>query len=83
MNVGDIVERKEILGYKGILLDRLYTLPEYNGLSQLQLNLYKRDPMSFWKVLWFKHPFEEVPQIDGLLESDLIRVMKKEGKNGL
>ena len=56
MNIGDMVERKEILGYRGILLEQMYMLPE---TIDSQLSLYEDEQWSYWKVLWFKHPYQE------------------------
>tara|TARA_R110000744_G_scaffold36139_9_gene83630 strand:+ start:3550 stop:3804 length:255 start_codon:yes stop_codon:yes gene_type:complete len=79
MKIGDIVEHKSILGFKGILLEQMYTLPD--TLDQIQLSLYPRDDWSYWKVLWFQHPFETIPQVQGAMERELIKPQKKNKKN--
>ena len=79
MNIGDMVERREILGYRGILLEQMYMLPE---TIDSQLSLYKDEQWSYWKVLWFKHPYENPPVVDGQMSRDLMKIRK--GKhNGL
>tara|TARA_Y100001963_G_scaffold114238_1_gene158374 strand:+ start:265 stop:516 length:252 start_codon:yes stop_codon:yes gene_type:complete len=78
MNIGDLVERKDVLGYKGILLHQLYMMPE-----ESQLSLYEKESWSYWKILWFQHPYETVPLVDGAIERDLYKVEKKRKKNGL
>jgi len=83
MKTGDIVESKSMLGFKGILLAQMYTLPD--TLDETQLALYPRNDWSYWKVLWFQHPFEVVPQVQGVMERELIKPQKKNKKkdNGL
>ena len=77
--LGDMVERREILGYRGILLEQMFMMPEH---ADTQLNLYDDEDWSFWKVLWFKHPYENPPIVDGHLSRDLMKIRK--GKhNGL
>ena len=78
MNIGDMVERKEILGYRGILLEQMYMLPE---TIDSQLSLYNDEQWSYWKVLWFKHPYENPPIVDGQMSRDLIKIKGKH--NGL
>ena len=41
MKIGDIVEQKSMLGFKGILLEQMFTLPE--TLDDAQLSLYDRN----------------------------------------
>ncbi len=79
MNIGDVVERKEVLGFKGILLQQMYMLP--NSLDESQLSLYPREQWSYWKVLWFKHPYEQVPKIDSVMGKDVVRIQKKAKRN--
>jgi hypothetical protein len=82
MIIGDVVERKEVLGFKGILLQQMYMLPD--TLDETQLSLYPREQWSYWKVLWFKHPFERVPTIDSVLGKDIVKIQKKvKASNGL
>ena len=81
MKIGDIVEQKSMLGFKGILLEQMFTLPA--ALDGAQLSLYDRNEWSYWKVLWFQHPFERVPQIQGVMERELVKRQKKNKNNGL
>ncbi len=78
MNIGDIVEHKSMLGFKGILLKELFTLPD--TFDHAQLSLYDRNDWSCWKVLWFKHPFETMPQVQSVMERELIKPQKKRKK---
>lgn len=78
MKIGDIVEHKNILGFKGFLLKRMYTLPD--AIDSVQLSLYNRDDWSYWKVLWFQHPYEQVPRVEGVMEREIIKPQKKRKK---
>ena len=72
MNIGDMVERREILGYRGILLEQMFMMPEH---ADTQLNLYDDEDWSFWKVLWFKHPYgDEGPMVDTQFAGTLERI---------
>ena len=72
MNIGDMVERREILGYRGILLEQMFMMPEH---ADTQLNLYDDEDWSFWKVLWFKHPYPEgQPYTDYAKERVLVKL---------
>ena len=71
MKLGDIVERKNVLGFKGILIEKIYALPE--TLDPPQLSLYDRHEWSRWKVLWFKHPYEAAPCVHGVMEKNLYK----------
>ena len=81
MIIGDIVEHKSMLGFKGILLEAMFILPD--TMDDAQLTLYPRDDWTYWKVLWFQHPFERVPQIQGVMERELVKRQKKNKNNGL
>ena len=67
MNIGQLVEYKNILGFKGILLAKLpsdvTTFAE--PPRQLELEFEK------WKVLWFKHPYENKLVVEDVLLSSL------------
>ena len=80
MKIGDIVEQKSILGFKGILLAQMFTLPA--ALDGAQLSLYDRNEWSYWKVLWFQHPFEQVPRVEGVMEREIVKPQKKNKDNG-
>ena len=81
MKIGDIVEHKSILGFKGILLEAMFILPD--TFNEIQLSLYPRDDWTYWKVLWYKHPYESSPQVQGVMERELIKRQKKNKGNGL
>ena len=80
MKIGDIVGQKSMLGFKGILLEQMFTLPA--ALDGAQLSLYDRNEWSYWKVLWFQHPFEQVPRVEGVMEREIIKTQKKNKDNG-
>jgi len=80
MKIGDVVEQKSMLGFKGILLEQMFTLPE--TLDNPQLSLYDRNEWSYWKVLWFQHPFEQVPRVEGVMEREIVKPQKKNKDNG-
>ncbi len=80
MKIGDIVDQKRMLGFKGILLEQMFTLPA--ALDGAQLSLYDRNEWSYWKVLWFQHPFEQVPRVEGVMEREIIKTQKKNKDNG-
>jgi hypothetical protein len=69
-----------MLGFKGILLEQMFTLPA--ALDGAQLSLYDRNEWSYWKVLWFQHPFEQVPRVEGVMEREIIKTQKKNKDNG-
>ena len=79
MKIGDIVEQKSMLGFNGILLEQMFTLPA--ALDGAQLSLYDRNEWSYWKVLWFQHPFEQVPRVEGVMEREIIKTQKKNKDN--
>ena len=68
MNIGQLVEYKNILGFKGILLAKLpsdvTTFAE--PPRQLELEFFEK-----WKVLWFKHPYENKLVVEDVLLSSL------------
>jgi len=43
--------------------------------------LYNDEQWSYWKVLWFKHPYENPPIVDGQMSRDLVKIKGKH--NGL
>ena len=71
MNMGQLVEYKDITGFKGVLLKKLpndvttYADPP----RQLELEFHEK-----WKVLWFKHPFENKPVVEEVLQHSLKRL---------
>ena len=79
LKVGDLVRRNDVLDFKGFLLQELQLVKDN---SQLELDYAKKHKLSYWKVLWFKHPYENPPIVDGHLSRDLMKIRK--GKhNGL
>jgi hypothetical protein len=80
MIIGDVVERRDVLGFKGLLLEQMYTLPE--TFDEIQLTMYPRTDWSYWKVLWFQHPFEKVPCIEGVMQRDILKAQKKNKDRG-
>ncbi len=80
MKIGDIVEQKSMLGFKGILLEAMFILPD--TMDDAQLTLYPRNDWTYWKVLWFQHPFEQVPRVEGVMEREIIKTQKKNKDNG-
>ena len=65
MKMGDIVKNKDMTGFKGILLTMVPgELPHQRG--QLELEFYGK-----WKVLWFNHPFEDVPCVEEVYSKNI------------
>ncbi len=79
MKIGDIIERRNLLGFKGILIKKMYDLSEANNIVG-QLSLYPQEECIYWKILWFKHPFETVPLIDGAMENDIVKMRRKKNE---
>lgn len=62
LKVGDLVRRNDVLDFKGFLLQELQLVKDN---SQLELDYAKKHKLSYWKVLWFKHPYgDEGPMVD-------------------
>ena len=68
MNIGQLVEYKDMLGFKGILLGKLPSDVTTYADPPRQLELEFREK---WKVLWFKHPFENKPFVEEVLQHSL------------
>ena len=71
MKEGDLVWRTDILGYKGILLQKQEEIGKSWTIDpQLTFDYVS----SNWKVFWFKHPFHDRPIIDMISEKCLWRI---------
>ncbi len=78
LKVGDLVRRSDVLDFKGFLLQELQLIN--NNCSQLELDYAKKHKLSYWKVLWFKHPYgDEGP----VVESQFAPTLEKVKDNGL
>ena len=78
LKVGDLVRRSDVLDFKGFLLQELQLVN--NNCSQLELDYAKKHKLSYWKVLWFKHPYgDECP----VVESQFAPTLEKVKDNGL
>ena len=61
MKRGDIVGKRHFTDFKGIIID----------LVEYFTDDYGENEIIMWKVLWFKHPFENKPFVEEVLQHSL------------
>ena len=77
LKVGDLVSRTDVLDFKGFLLQELQLVRDS---TQLELEYAKKHKLSYWKVLWFKHPYSDAGPVIETLFAD---VLERHRHNGL